>query len=71
MTRHMMRCRGRPLPLIRSGLTGLVVQHEPGRLLDRLPVQDVNPRGPEGVFSSLQVDQLGAVLTEIRERAAA
>ena len=31
---------------------------------------DKSPRGPEGVFSSVQ-DQLSAVLTEILERAAA
>jgi len=29
------------------------------------------PRGPEGVFSSVRLDQLVAVLTDIRERAAA
>jgi type I restriction enzyme R subunit len=35
------------------------------------PFTDVSPRGPEGVFSSTQVDQLVAVLVDIRERAAA
>jgi len=43
---------------------------DPKRLYES-PFTDVNPRGPEGVFSSAQVDQLVAVLTEIRERAAA
>ena len=43
---------------------------DPKRLYES-PFTDVNPRGPEGVFSSVQVDQLVAVLTEIRERAAA
>lgn len=35
------------------------------------PFTDVSPRGPEGVFTPDQVDQLVSVLTEIRERAAA
>ena len=43
---------------------------DPKRLYES-PFTDVNPRGPDGVFSSAQVDQLVAVLTEIRERAAA
>jgi type I restriction enzyme R subunit len=43
---------------------------DPKRLYES-PFTDVNPRGPEGVFSSAQVDQLVAVLEEIRERAAA
>ena len=41
------------------------------KLLYESPFTDKSPRGPEGVFSSVQVDQLVAVLTEIRERAAA
>ena len=43
---------------------------DPKRLYES-PFTDPHPRGPEGVFSSAQVDQLVAVLTEIRERAAA
>ena len=43
---------------------------DPKRLWES-PFTDKSPRGPEGVFSSVQVDQLVAVLTEIRERAAA
>jgi type I restriction enzyme R subunit len=43
---------------------------EPSRLYES-PFTDMSPRGPEGVFSSSQVDQLVAVLAEIRERAAA
>ena len=43
---------------------------DPKRLYES-PFTDVNPKGPEGVFSSVQVDQLVAVLAEIRERAAA
>jgi type I restriction enzyme R subunit len=43
---------------------------DPKRLWES-PFTDRSPRGPEGVFSSAQVDELVAVLTEIRERAAA
>lgn len=39
-------------------------------LLYESPFTDVSPRGPEGVFSSTQVDQLVAVLADIRGRAA-
>jgi type I restriction enzyme R subunit len=35
------------------------------------PFTDVSPRGPEGVFSPAQVDQIVAVLADIRQRAAA
>lgn len=38
---------------------------------DKSPFTDVNPHGPEGVFTPAQVDKLVNVLTEIRERAAA
>ena len=41
------------------------------KLLYESPFTDKSPQGPEGVFSSVQVDQLVAVLAEIRERAAA
>jgi len=43
---------------------------DPKRLWES-PFTDKSPRGPEGVFSSKQVDELVAVLTEIRDRAAA
>lgn len=49
-----------------------LVQHgfmDPGLLYDS-PFTDVHPRGPEGLFSSEQVDELVAVLAEIRGRAA-
>ena len=39
-------------------------------LLYRSPFIDISPTGPEGVFSSTQVDHLVAVLADIRERAA-
>ena len=40
-------------------------------LLYESPFTDINPRGPDGVFPSGQVDDLIAVLDEIRQRAAA
>ena len=43
---------------------------DPGRLYES-PFTDINPQGPEGVFTSAQVDQLVALLHEIRQRAAA
>jgi len=55
----------------------LVVQYltengvmEPDRLYES-PFTDINPQGPEGVFSSAKVDQLVKVLAEVRLRAAA
>jgi type I restriction enzyme, R subunit len=54
----------------------LIVQHltengvmEPERLYES-PFTDINPQGPEGIFSSAKVDQLVKVLAEIRLRAA-
>ena len=43
---------------------------DPGRLYES-PFTDINPQGPEGVFTSGQVDDLVALLQEIRQRAAA
>ena len=43
---------------------------DPGRLYES-PFTDINPQGPEGVFTSEQVDDLIVLLQEIRERAAA
>jgi type I restriction enzyme, R subunit len=40
-------------------------------MLYESPFTDIFPRGPEGVFSSEQVDRMVAVLTEIRQRAVA
>ncbi|MBI4499818.1 MAG: DEAD/DEAH box helicase family protein [Gemmatimonadetes bacterium] len=55
----------------------LVVDHltehgvmDPARLYES-PFTDINPHGPEGVFSSSQVDALVSALRDIRERAAA
>lgn len=43
---------------------------EPDRLYES-PFTDINPQGPEGVFSSAQVDHIVKVLTEINQRAVA
>jgi type I restriction enzyme R subunit len=43
---------------------------EPAKLYES-PFIDNSPRGPEGLFSLEQVDQLVAVLRVVRERAAA
>ena len=43
---------------------------DPGWLYES-PFTDINPQGPEGVFTSAQVDQLVALLDEMRQRAAA
>jgi type I restriction enzyme R subunit len=40
-------------------------------MLYQSPFTDMSPRGPEGLFSSQQVDGLVAVLAHIRERATA
>ena len=43
---------------------------DPSRLYES-PFTDINPQGPEGVFTSAQVDDLVLLLQEIRERSAA
>ena len=43
---------------------------DPGRLYES-PFTDINPQGPEGVFTSEQVDDLVALLQEMRARAVA
>ena len=41
------------------------------RLLYQSPFTDINPHGPEGVFTVAEVDTLVSVLDEFRKRAAA
>src|SRR5258708_7114608 len=55
----------------------LIVDHltehgvmEPARLYES-PFTDINPRGPEGMFTEPQVDELVSVLKKIRQTAAA
>jgi len=43
---------------------------EPDRLYES-PFTDINPQGPEGVFSSAKVDQMVQVLADIKQKAAA
>jgi type I restriction enzyme R subunit len=55
----------------------LIVDHltehgvlDPARLYES-PFTDINSRGPEGVFTEPQVDELVSLLKEIRQTAAA
>ncbi len=68
---------GRTLSADQLEFIDLVVEHlvqhgfmDPG-LLYGSPFTDLHPRGPEGLFSSDQVETLVEVLEEIRRRAAA
>jgi type I restriction enzyme R subunit len=68
---------GRTLTANQIEFVNLIIDHltdqgvmDPG-LLYESPFTDLSPQGPDGVFSSTQVDELVSVLNQIRERAVA
>ena len=66
---------GKALSANQIEFVNLIVNHltEHGvmnpELLYESPFTDLNPRGPEGVFDSAQVEELIAILSQVRERA--
>jgi type I restriction enzyme, R subunit len=68
---------GRTLTANQIEFVNLIIDHltEQGvmdlALLYESPFTDMSPRGPDGVFSSTQVDELVSVLNQVRERAVA
>jgi len=68
---------GKTLSANQIEFVNLIIDHlteqgvmEPA-LLYESPFTDLSPHGPDGVFSSMQVDQLVSLLGEIRQRAVA
>lgn len=68
---------GKTLTANQIEFVNLVVDHLTERgvvkpeLLYESPFTDLNPQGPEGVFSSAQIDELLALLSEVQARAVA
>ena len=68
---------GKTLTANQIEFVNLIVEHltehgvmEAG-LLYESPFTDLNPQGPEGIFTAAQVDELFALLSQVRERAVA
>ncbi len=68
---------GKTLGANQIEFVNLIVEHltehgvmDAGLLYDS-PFTDLSPQGPEGVFNSIQIDELVAVLSQVRERAVA
>jgi len=64
---------GKTLDANQIEFVNLIVDHltEHGVMGAESPFTDVTPRGPDGLFTPLQIDELLAVLDQVREAALA